>query len=217
MLVSRNGRAPTIDPSAKIAASAHVIGNVRVDADAYVDHGAIVESAGPPVEIGERSVVLAGAVLRSIGGPARPAFPLSVGPGTLVAPLAVLTGCRVGANCYLATSAIVLQGAVLGDDVRIGVGTLVHAGTSVPDAGRIGMRQVAVPGPEGPVVTNDIERAREALDTARFFEMTFGSSDTDQAAVHRQAIAAILGEARSWVDVPLDEKGKRSREDQGRR
>jgi len=39
----------------------------------------------------------------------------------------VLTGCRVGAGCYLATAAIALQGALIGDHARVKAGAIAHA------------------------------------------------------------------------------------------
>jgi len=36
-------------------------------------------------------------------------------------------------SCYVATGAIILQGATVGDHVRIGVGAIVYAGSFVPD------------------------------------------------------------------------------------
>ncbi len=68
-------------------------------------------SSGLPIEIGAEAVLFAGAVVRSVGGSSRPAFPVAVGERTLVSPGCVVTGCHVGRNWYLATGAILLQGA----------------------------------------------------------------------------------------------------------
>jgi carbonic anhydrase/acetyltransferase-like protein (isoleucine patch superfamily) len=153
-----------------------------------------------PVVIGDEAVVFAGAVLRSLGGLSRPAFPLHVGPRTLVSPLCVLSGCRVGANCYIATGAIVLQGAVIGDHVRIGAGAIVHASTVVPDLERVGMRHVAVPTSEGFLSTADVERAREVVGAMDFFETAFGATADDQASLHDQVMSKLLEEVHSWRD-----------------
>jgi haloacetate dehalogenase len=113
-------------------------------------------------------------------------------PSALVSPLTVLTGCRVGANCYLATAAVVLKGATVGDNVRIGAGAIVHATTSLPDGARVGMRHVAVPTPDGFLSTADIERAREAIAALEFFEIGFAISEPDQEQLHTQVIASLL-------------------------
>src|SRR4051812_39998711 len=106
MLVSRNESAPRVHPDASVAASATIVGNVQIGARCYVDHNAVIESSGAPVVLGQGTIVFAGAVIRSVGGSSRPAFPVEVGERTLVSPLCVLTGCRVGRNCYVATAAV---------------------------------------------------------------------------------------------------------------
>jgi carbonic anhydrase/acetyltransferase-like protein (isoleucine patch superfamily) len=203
MLIARNGEAPRVHPEAKIAVSATIVGNVRIGARAYVDHRALVESSGPPVDIGEQAVVFAGAVLRSVGGASRPAFPVRVGARTLVSPLCVLTGCQVGVGCYLATGAVVLQGAAIGDNVRIGAGAIVHAATVLPDGSRIGMRHIAVPTSHGFLSTADIKTAREAVAAVDFFALAFDAAEEEQASLHEQVLAALLEEVHSWRDEPL--------------
>jgi carbonic anhydrase/acetyltransferase-like protein (isoleucine patch superfamily) len=94
VLVERNGKVPHAHASARIASSATVVGNVEIGARAYVDHGVVIASSGPRVEIADEAIVLAGAIVRSVGGASRPAFPVRVGERTLVSPLCVLTGCE---------------------------------------------------------------------------------------------------------------------------
>lgn len=204
MLVERNGDTPCAHATATIAASATVVGNVKIGARAYVDHGVVIASSGPPVEIAEEVIVLAGAVIRSVGGASRPAFPVRVGERTLVSPLSVLTGCQLGSNCYVATGAIVLQGARIGEDVRLGAGAIVHATTALPDGARVGMRHIAVPTSDGYLSTGDIEQARERVAALGFFETAFGAAAEDQAGLHAQVIASLLREVHGWHDQPLD-------------
>jgi carbonic anhydrase/acetyltransferase-like protein (isoleucine patch superfamily) len=203
VLIERNGDAPRVHASAHIAASASVVGNVQIGARAYVDHGVVLESSGPPVEIGQEVIVFAGAIVRSVGGPSRPAFPAGIGVRTLVSPLCVLTGCTVGGNCYLATAAILLQGATLADHVRVGAGAIVHAATVLPERARVGMRHIAVPTAEGFLSTADAEQARAELARADFFETAFGVNEDDQADLHARVMATLLDEVHAWQDKPL--------------
>jgi carbonic anhydrase/acetyltransferase-like protein (isoleucine patch superfamily) len=200
MLMARNSETPRVASDATIAASAHVIGNVHVGARAYVDHGVVIESSGPRVEIGDETVVFAGAVVRSVGGPSRPAFPVRIGERTLVSPSCVLTGCEIGRNCYIATGAILLQGASVGDHVRVGAGAIVHATTSLPDHARVGMRHVAVRTADGFISTPDIEKARAAVAELDFFETAFGAGAAEQASLHEQVITTLLAETHGWSD-----------------
>jgi carbonic anhydrase/acetyltransferase-like protein (isoleucine patch superfamily) len=179
------------------------VGNVQIGAGAYVAHGVVIESSGPLIEIAEEVIVFAGAIIRSVGGRSRPAFPVRIGERTLVSPLCVLTGCQVGRNCYVATGAVLLQGVTLGDHVRVGAGAIVHATTALPERARVGMRHVAVPTPDGFLSTADVERAREAVAAIDFFETAFGAAGEDQAELHAQVMARLLDEVHAWQDQPV--------------
>jgi carbonic anhydrase/acetyltransferase-like protein (isoleucine patch superfamily) len=200
MLIVRNGKAPAVAPDARVASTAQVIGDVEIGARAYVDCGVVIESSGPRIKIGDETVLFAGAVVRSVGGSSRPAFPVEIGERTLVSPACVLTGCTVGRNCYIATGAILLQGATLGDHVRVGAGAIVHATTTVPDEGRVGMRHVAVRTADGFISTPDIEKARDAIAELDFFENAFGARAAEQVGLHEQVMTVLLSEVHGWSD-----------------
>src|SRR5205809_1031875 len=101
MLFERNGNQPRVAQSASVAESATIVGDVTLGARCYIDHHVVIESSGPPVEIADEAVVLAGSVIRSVGGQSRPGFAALVGSRSLVAPHCTLSGCRVGRNCYI--------------------------------------------------------------------------------------------------------------------
>jgi carbonic anhydrase/acetyltransferase-like protein (isoleucine patch superfamily) len=44
----------------------------------------------------------------------------------------------MGAAVYVATQVMVLHGAIVGDGCRLGVGSIVHTGTLLPDRTRVG-------------------------------------------------------------------------------
>jgi carbonic anhydrase/acetyltransferase-like protein (isoleucine patch superfamily) len=203
VLIERNGEAPRVHASARIASSATVVGNVEIGARAYVDHGVVIESSGPLVELAGEVIVFAGSIIRSVGGSSRPAFPVRIGARTLVSPLCVLTGCEIGRNCYVASGALLMQGARLGDHVRVGAGAIVHATTVLPERARVGMRHVAVPTENGFLSTADVEQARKAVAAIDFFETAFGTGDEDQAELHAQVMTTLLGEADGWRDKPV--------------
>jgi carbonic anhydrase/acetyltransferase-like protein (isoleucine patch superfamily) len=203
VLVARNGQEPRVHPAATVSLSAQVIGNVEIAERCYVDAGAVVASSGPPVVLSSEVIVFAGAVIRSTGGESRPAFPVRVGARTLVSPRCILSGCQTGRRCYLATAAILLQGAVLGDDVRVGVDAIVHAKTHIPDTTRIGMRHMAVPTSEGFVTTANVEEARQLVGAIDFFGEVFGAERMEQLELHDQVMTTLLEEVHSWRDEPL--------------
>lgn len=203
-LFERDGRAPRIHPSATIAGTAVLVGDVTLAEGCHVGHGVVIESSGAPVVIGRESVVLANTVVRSVGGASRPAFAVTIGERTLVAPACVLTGCRIGSRCYVATAVLVFHGAEIGDDVRVGAGAIVHHHARLAAGARVGMREIAVPGPDGAAVcTGDVAAARGLLAGADFFGRVFEESAADQGELHERVMARLLQELRGHVDRPI--------------
>src|SRR3989442_3330163 len=104
-LFSFEGRAPTVDPTAFIAPTATLIGDVTVEEGASVWYGAVIRADYSPVVIRAGANVQDGA---EIHGP--PNDGVEVGPGATVAHL------------------FVVHGAVLGDD-----GLIAHRSTVLDD------------------------------------------------------------------------------------
>ena len=86
MLVERNGGVPDVGRGASLAPTAVVVGDVVIAEGCYLGHGVVIESGGPPVRLERDVVVMPNTVIRSLGGKARPAFPVHVGAGTLIGP-----------------------------------------------------------------------------------------------------------------------------------
>jgi carbonic anhydrase/acetyltransferase-like protein (isoleucine patch superfamily) len=203
MLFDRNGKRPRVHATAKIAASAHLVGDITIGQNCYVDHNVVIESAGPAIHIQDNTIILAGSVIRSVGGESRPAYRVDIGAGTLISPHCTLAGCRIGDYCYVATAAVVLQGARIGDHSRIGIGAIVHAKAELPPRSRVGMRNICVPTHDGVLTTADVEAARKAVEGADFFDTAFGVSETDQTSLHEQVTAKLLEEVHAWHDETI--------------
>lgn len=201
MLVDRSGRFPSVAASARIAPSAQLVGDIRVGDGCVVDHGAVLASSGPPVVLGAGSVVMANAVIRSVGGAHRPAFETTIGEDVLVGPLASLVGCTVEDAVYIATGVMVFQGAVVGRGSRLGAGSIAHHGAHLAPQSRLGMRQFAVAHDGRAVITGDLEHARELLAKADFFGRVFGDDERDLESLHRSSVAALRAEAADWSDM----------------
>lgn len=204
MLITRNGHTPRIHETARIAPTALVAGNVTIGPRCFLDYHVVIESSGAPIVLEEDVVVFAGSVIRSTGGVARPAFPVTLGAQTLVSPQCALVGCQVGARCYLATQVIVFQGAQLGEGCRVSAGAIVHVNTHLRPGSRVGLRHIAAPTPDGgALITADIAAAREHIAAADFFQTAFGTAtDQPQEALHAQALARLRTELFAWDDEP---------------
>jgi carbonic anhydrase/acetyltransferase-like protein (isoleucine patch superfamily) len=124
VLVEHRGSRPTVDPSAYVAPTAVLCGDVRVGAGARVLFGAVVTAEDGVVEVGERCVVMENALVR---GRARHATRL--GADVLVGPHAHVNGAQLGAGSFLATGASAFPGAVLGEGCEVRINGVVHVNT----------------------------------------------------------------------------------------
>jgi carbonic anhydrase/acetyltransferase-like protein (isoleucine patch superfamily) len=192
---------PSVAVTARIAASAQLVGDVRIGEGCVVDYGAVLVSSGPPVVVGAGSVVMPNAVIRSSGGAHRPAFAVTIGDDVLVGPLASLVGCTIEDAVYIATGVMVFQDAVVGRGSRLGAGSIAHIGVRLPAQSRLGMRQYAVAQGSDTVITGDLEQARAMLARADFFGRAFADDERDPESLHRSVVARLRAEAADWSDL----------------
>lgn len=169
----------------------------------------MIVASGGPIDIGARVVVMPGAVIRSTGGSGRPSHGVAIGADSLIGPQAALAGCTLGEAVYAATQVMVFHGANVGDGCRLGAGSIVHTKAHLPARTRVGMRQMAVPDPDGgpAVVTGNFDTARELLAKADFFGGVFAmGSDrkADLLDLHRQSTRVVASEVRQSIMLAPD-------------
>ena len=127
-LYSFEGRSPKVDPTAFVAPTATLIGDVTVEAGASVWFNAVLRGDYGPVIIREGANVQDGSVLH-----APPGIPVDIGPGATVAHMCTIHGVHVGAEALIANHATVLDGAVIGARSMVAAGALVVGGTKIPE------------------------------------------------------------------------------------
>ena len=128
MIRGFRGQRPTVDPSAYVAETATVVGDVHIGARSSVWFGTVVRGDVNHVRIGARSNVQDNSVVHVTGG----THPTVVGEDVTVGHRAVLHGCTVHDRCLIGIGAIVLDGAEIGPDAMVGAGALVPPGMKVP-------------------------------------------------------------------------------------
>ena len=121
------GQQPSVHPTAWVAPSADLIGDVYLGEAASVWFGAVIRADNTPIVVGDRSNIQEGAMLHS-----DPGAPCTVGEGCTVGHHAILHGCTLGANVLVGMGATVLNRAVIGEDCLIGAGALVTEGKNFP-------------------------------------------------------------------------------------
>lgn len=122
MIQTYAGRAPRIAASAFIASSADVIGEVEIGENASVWFQCVLRGDIEPIRVGARSNIQDGSVLHTVEG-----APAIIGEWVTVGHRAVIHGCTIEDHCLIGMGAIILS------RVRVGEGSIVAAGSVVPE------------------------------------------------------------------------------------
>lgn len=133
MILTHQGKTPTIHPTAFVAPTATICGDVKIGAHCRIMFGACVVAEGGSIEIGSHGIVLENAVIRSTA-----LHSTQIGDYCLVGPNAHVTGCRIENEVFIATGASIFHGAVVGKGSEVRINGVVHvktrlaANTTVP-------------------------------------------------------------------------------------
>jgi carbonic anhydrase/acetyltransferase-like protein (isoleucine patch superfamily) len=122
-LYSLDGIGPTLDPSAWVAPSADLIGDVHLAERSSVWFGAVIRADNTPIRVGAQSNIQDGAVCHS-----DPHAPLTIGRRVTVGHQAILHGCTIADGVLIGMGARVLNGAFIGERCILGAGALVPEG-----------------------------------------------------------------------------------------
>ena len=120
---------PRIHPSAFVAPTATVIGNVEIGEEASVWFGAVIrgDEVEHPIRIGARTSVQDTCVIHvSAQGPT------IIGPEVTLGHGAVLESCTVGRGALIGMNAVVLQRATVGEEALVAAGAVVGEGAEIP-------------------------------------------------------------------------------------
>jgi carbonic anhydrase/acetyltransferase-like protein (isoleucine patch superfamily) len=151
-----------VDPSAYVAPTAVLCGDVRVGPEARVLFGAVVSGEDGHVEIGARCVIMENALVRG-----RAAHPVELGHDVLVGPHAHVNGSVVGAGTFLATGVALFPGSRIGRNAEVRINAVVHVNTELADEALVPIGWVAVGKPArviAPWDHDEIWRIQKALD-----------------------------------------------------
>jgi carbonic anhydrase/acetyltransferase-like protein (isoleucine patch superfamily) len=181
---------PSVHPDAYVAPTAVLSGQVRVGPGSCVLHGAVLTADGGPVDVGANCVIMEHAVLR-----ATPRHPLAIGDHVLAGPHCYLTGCQIGDEVFIATGAMVFNGARLGQASSVALGGAVHIGCVVAPQARIPIGWVAVGDPARLYPPGEVDQIRAGLeDAGGFLPFVFGTSPAaDRSQQMRTAMRRYAG------------------------
>jgi carbonic anhydrase/acetyltransferase-like protein (isoleucine patch superfamily) len=169
-LIPLGDRVPHVDPSAWVADTATIVGDVTVGPDSSVFYSAVLRADMEAVSVGAGSNIQDGAVLH-----ADPGFPARIGDDVSVGHGAVLHGCTVEEGCLVGMNATVLNGAVIGAGSLVAANALVPEGTVIPPRSLV----AGVPGKVRRELTDaEVEHCRANAGVYRHL------AETHRAATH---------------------------------
>jgi carbonic anhydrase/acetyltransferase-like protein (isoleucine patch superfamily) len=115
------GRRPSVHPTAFVAPTAALIGDVRIEAGASVWYNAVLRGDTGPIVVREGANVQDGSVLHGGEDPVT-----EIGAGATIGHLCMVHGAVIGPEC------VVGNGATIQDGARLGARSMVGAGATVP-------------------------------------------------------------------------------------
>jgi len=142
MLLEHRGKSPQVDPSAYVAPTAVLCGDVRVGPDARVLFGAVLTAEDGRVEIGARCVIMENALIRG-----RDQHPARIGDDVLIGPHAHVNGTTIEDGCFIATGAALFPGACVGTGSEVRIHGVVHVNTVLEPGSTVPIGWIAVGDP----------------------------------------------------------------------
>ena len=109
MLIKHRDFEPLVDFSVFVAPTAVLVGRVHIAQRCRVMYGAVLDSEGSKIEIGECTIICENAVIRATAS-GDVDHPVLIGDHVFIAPHATLLGCTVESCSYIATGHLFCTG-----------------------------------------------------------------------------------------------------------
>lgn len=125
-----NGKSPRIHPSAFVAPTAVLIGDVSVGEESSIWFGAVLRGDDPDngIVVGPRTSVQDNCVVHvGAWGPTVIGADVTIGHG------AKFESCEIGDRTVVGMNAVILQDAVVGEECLLAANTVVLEGARIPD------------------------------------------------------------------------------------
>ena len=110
----------TVSDDYYITPNAILIGAINLGNKSSIWWNAVIRADNEPITIGDNTNIQDSCVLHT-----DPGFPIKIGANVSIGHKCMLHGCTLGNRILVGMGAIVMDGAIVEDDVFIGAGTLV--------------------------------------------------------------------------------------------
>ena len=127
MIIEYRGKRPRVDPSAFVAPTAVLIGDVEVGPNASIWFGAVLRADNGPIRVGARTSIQDNAVVHVSEGGAT-----TVGDDVTVGHCAVMEDCTIAPHALIGSNATLLNGCTIGEGALVAAGSVVGQRAAIP-------------------------------------------------------------------------------------
>ena len=139
---------PNVSRDAWISEAAYVVGDVEIGPGSSVWPGAVVRGDFGPIRIGSNTVIEDNCVVHA-------GEPLELGDSVIIGPGIVVRCRQIGSNCLIGNNAALLDGAEIADLCMVAAGSVLLAGTKVPEGSFV----VGAPAKVAPATNEQVRRS----------------------------------------------------------
>jgi carbonic anhydrase/acetyltransferase-like protein (isoleucine patch superfamily) len=126
MIISYRGKTPKVHPSAFIAPTAVLIGDVEIGEESSIWFGAVLRGDEGPIRVGKRTSVQDNTVIHVVNL-------TRIDDDVTIGHAAVIEDCHVKNHALIGMKAVLLNGSVVGEGSVIAAGAVVGEGVEIPD------------------------------------------------------------------------------------
>jgi len=126
MVIAFRGKHPKIHPTAFVAPTAVLIGDVEVGEESSIWFGAVLRGDNGPIRIGARTSVQDNAVLHVT-------TLTQIDDDVTIGHAAVMEDCHVKRHALIGSNAVLLNGCVIGEGSLVAAGSVVGERVEIPD------------------------------------------------------------------------------------
>jgi carbonic anhydrase/acetyltransferase-like protein (isoleucine patch superfamily) len=127
MIITYRGKTPKIHPSAFVAPTAVLIGDVEVGEESSIWFGAVLRGDNGPIRVGARTSVQDNAVLHVT-------TLTQIDDDVTIGHAAVMEDCHVKRHALIGSNAVLLNGCVIGEGSLVAAGSVVGERVEIPDS-----------------------------------------------------------------------------------
>jgi len=127
MFIEYRGKSPKVDPSAFVAPTAVLIGDVQVGPESSIWFGAVLRADNGPIRVGARTSIQDNAVIH-VGDRKL----TRIGNDVTIGHCAVMEDCDIKDKALIGSNAVLLNGSVIGEGALVAAGSVVGQDVVIP-------------------------------------------------------------------------------------